>query len=103
MLESQNSPSRKKEKQRELDQIKIEEFKKNEDKDQIYFDNEKTSVNLSFTRDSPHEKFIEALESIMSILEPIFDRLSLNEKIDKFIDSLADTRRNIKYHKNIIS
>ena len=98
LLESQNSNSIKKEKQREVDQNKIEDFKKYEGRGKIYSDNELNSVNLSFVRDSPLEKFLEAFESIMVILEPIFDRLSLIDKIDKFIDSLADSRRNIKYY-----
>ena len=99
-----NSPSRRKIFQSEMDQIKSEEFrqkKQNKDnhKDKIYYDedpNAKVTINLSFVGESPQEKLVEALENIMVLLDPIFDRLTLGEKIEKFLENTNDTRRVIK-------
>ena len=107
LLDSQfaiNSPSKKKIFQNEMDLLKSDEFRqqklnKESNKDKIYLDedpNNKNSINLSFVGESPHIKLIEALENIMILLDPIFDRLTLGEKIEKFLENTNDTRRVIK-------
>jgi len=101
---SVNSPSRKKIFQNEMDQIKSDDFRqkvmsKESYKDRIYIDedhNTKVTINLSFVGESPQEKFVEALENIMVLLDPIFDRLTLGEKIEKFLENTNDSRRVIK-------
>ena len=100
-----NSPSRKKMIQNEMDQIRSDEFRRKinsnheGNKDKIYNDDEqnnKVTINLSFVGESPQEKFIEALENIMVLLDPIFDRLTLSDKIEKFLENTNDSRRVIK-------
>ncbi len=67
-------------------------------KDRIYSEdqNTKMTINLSYVGEHPPDKFLESLEHIMTILDPIFDRLSFNEKLEKFIENTDDHRRSIR-------
>ena len=67
-------------------------------KDRIYSEdqNTKMTINLSYVGEHPPDKYLESLEHIMIILDPIFDRLSFNEKLEKFIENTEDHRRSIK-------
>jgi len=42
------------------------------------------------------EKYFEGLESIMVCIEPVFDRLSLEEKLIKFLENTSDLRRTVR-------
>lgn len=94
---SVNSPSRLKLYKDEMNQIKNEEFRKSAD-DRIYMDdnNTKLTINLSYSGENPAEKFLDALEAVMAILDPIFERCQINEKIERFIEIVDDHRRNIR-------
>jgi len=69
-------------------------------KDKIYHPNEdqntKLTINLSYLGEYPPDKYLEALEHIMTILDPIFERLDLNKKLEKFIENTDDHRRSIR-------
>lgn len=70
-------------------------------KDKIYQQqnedqNTKMTINLSYLGENPPERFLDALEHIMTILDPIFDRLSLTQKLEKFIENTDDHRRTIR-------
>jgi len=70
-------------------------------KDKIYQQqnddqNTKLTINLSYLGENPPERYLEALEHIMTILDPIFDRLSLTQKLEKFIENSDDHRRTIR-------
>lgn len=69
-------------------------------KDKIYMQNEdqitKLSINLSYLGENAPENYLEALEHIMTILDPIFDRLSLTQKLEKFLENTEDHRRTIR-------
>jgi len=54
------------------------------------------ATNLSFVGENPHDKFIESFELIMISLDPIFYKLSLNEKVEKFLENTEDPRRLIR-------
>jgi len=69
-------------------------------KDKIYSQNEeqntKLTINLSYLGENPPDRFLESLEHIMTILDPIFDRFNLNQKLEKFIENVDDHRRSIR-------
>ena len=46
--------------------------------------------------DSIVEKYFEALESIMVCIEPVFDRLTTEEKLIKFVENSSDSRRTVR-------
>jgi len=52
--------------------------------------------NISENIDGIVEKYFEALESIMVCIEPVFDRLSLEEKLVKFLENTSDPRRTVR-------
>ena len=56
----------------------------------------KFSINLSFIGTSANEKYVDALGDALTLLDIIFDKLDLEEKIEKLIDLLADPNRNIR-------
>jgi hypothetical protein len=118
---SVNSPSQLKIFQKEIDQLKNEEFKRNilnikkneadkdlsisgnnqikESRDKIYVDddnNNRLTINLSYVGDYPQEKFVESLENVLLYLDPIFDRLTLSERVEKFIECTDDPKRGVK-------
>lgn len=118
ILDSQfsiNSPSKMKIYQDEIDQMKNEEFRhkmqsihnksdnnlyqSNEFKDKIYVDddqNTKVTINLSYVGENPYDRYVEALESLMALLDPIFERLTLYERVEKIIENLDDQRRSVR-------
>jgi hypothetical protein len=103
---SVGSPSKLKLYNDELSQIRNEEFKdklsrsqlNNTSPDRIYVDenNTKLTINLSYVGENPSDRYLEALESIMTILDPIFERCTLNEKIEKFLEITDDHRRTVR-------
>jgi hypothetical protein len=102
---SVGSPSKLKLYNDELSQIKNDEFKEklsrsqlNTSPDRIYVDenNTKLTINLSYVGENPSDRFLEALESVMTILDPVFDRCTLNEKIEKFLEITDDHRRTVR-------
>lgn len=104
---SVNSPSQLKIFQNEEENQKTEEFKKNiqtqnnflnlENKDKIYTDdNHKLTINLSYMGENPREKFLEALENVMTYLDPIFENLSIEERVEKFLISAEDSKRAVR-------
>lgn len=67
--------------------------------DKIYLDDEtnnKLTVNLSYLGENPQDRFIDGLENVLTYLDPIFDRMSLTERIEKFLESTEDPKRSIK-------
>ena len=46
----------------------------------------KFSINLSFIGTSANEKYVDALGDALTLLDIIFDKLDLEEKIEKLID-----------------
>jgi hypothetical protein len=67
--------------------------------DKIYLDDEtnnKLTVNLSYLGENPQERFIDGLENVLTYLDPIFDRMSLTERIEKFLESTEDPKRSVK-------
>jgi HEAT repeat protein len=106
---SVNSPSKMKVIQSEMNQQKSEEFRQGQLKqqqkskfqsgDRIYVDDEqhtKLTINLSYMGDNPHEKYIEALDAVMTCLDPVFEMLSLQERVEKFLEITEDQRRPVK-------
>jgi len=79
------------------ERLTIEDFRNSKQED----DDNKNITNLnntSYIGDSsfPSEKFADALVSIMDCLDPTFERLSIKERMEKFIISIENTRRNIR-------
>jgi hypothetical protein len=100
---SVNSPSQLKLYKDEMGQLKNEEFRDRLSQsggspDRIYMDDNNTrlTINLSYVGENPSERYLEALESVMTTLDPIFDRLDLNDKINKFLEIADDHRRTVR-------
>jgi hypothetical protein len=105
---SPNSPSKLKLYHDEMSQMRNEEntekynlnLSRNnsqEIKDKIYVDdNTRLTINLSFVGENPSERYLDALEAVMSVLDPIFERCTLNEKIEKFLEISDDHRRAVR-------
>jgi hypothetical protein len=94
---SVNSPSKLKLYREEINQVQNDDFRKSADS-RIYMNdnNTKLTINLSYSGENPGEKFLDALEAVMAILDPIFERCQLDEKIERFIEIVDDHRRNIR-------
>lgn len=94
---SVHSPSKLKLYREEVNLNQNEDFRKSGDS-KIYMDdnNTKLTINLSYTGENPCEKYLDSLEAIMAILDPIFERCQINEKIERFMEIVDDHRRNIR-------
>lgn len=62
----------------------------------IYEQNAKMTINFSYLGENPIDRFLEALEHIMTTLDPIFGRLSFTEQLEKFIENTEDHRRSLR-------
>ena len=70
-----------------------------ESKNKIYIENEKNAkltVNLSYFGEDPSERFIGALENILSLVDSNFENFSISQKIENFLKFLEDQRRSIR-------
>jgi hypothetical protein len=123
---SVNSPSKMKIYQNEINQMKNDEFKskmlnvkkienkddqnnsqtmysifnnKNENfsKDKIYVDDDaRITINLSYIGENPQERLIESLENVLTHLDPIFEKISPEEKLEKLLEVTDDARRGVR-------
>ncbi len=109
-----NSPSKLKLFQNEMDTIKNEEFKKGilnlasnptsnanptPTNKSIYMENpheNKLTVNLTYNGPNPYERFVDSIENVMTYLDPIYESLSLNERIEKFLECCDDPKRGVR-------
>ena len=113
---SPNNPSSLKQCQNEIDKIQKEMISSNEDnevheefnnipeeekkiessegEDKVdTLNNKKLTINLSYNGDNLSETYLDALAEVMTLLDPVFDSLSLQDKIDKLIALTEDERR----------
>ena len=67
-----------------------------ETKNKIYVEDEKNArltVNLSYFGEDPSERYIMALQNLLSQIDPVFENLSILQKIEKLLTLLDDSRR----------
>lgn len=58
-------------------------------KDQI----KKLTINMSYSGDNLNESYLEALSQVLTLLDPVFDEVTLPEKIEKLINLTDDERK----------
>ena len=60
---------------------------------QLNSNNKKLTINLSYSGDNLNETYISALIEALTLLDPEFDTLSTNDKIDRLLKLTNDERR----------
>ena len=88
---SPNSPSNLKIYQNEINQIK----NNNQKELNTESDNQKNYLNTS-QKEINNETYLSALNETLTLLDPVFEGLSLNEKIEKLIQLTTDERRSAR-------
>ena len=92
--ETQDQDDQEKELKDKEDNMDITNLKRERDTDQMV---DKTS-SLSLENDTMNvkDRYAESLNNILDLFEPIFEKLSTKDKINKFILGIEDQRRNIR-------
>ena len=95
---SPNAPSNLKIYQNELNEInnKNNQSSNNNTNNNNINNEEKKQTNSDIENINPTEIYYNALSLLLTEIDPIFDTLNLNEKIDKFLSFTTDERRPIR-------
>ncbi len=55
-----------------------------------------TEKSLSSNFEEPNQRYLDCLETIMTYFDPIFEQLSFQERVEKFIECLDEPKRSVR-------